>query len=164
MVGFGIANLIPIVFRAAGALPGVAASEGIAAVGTFGYVGLLAGPPLIGLAADVVTLQAALGLVVLGSPGSHVPRATCVLGDRRAHRQAGDGAPNGRGRVLVAGAQLGSKRFVSPSDATRPRRPIASSRTRPSSSTRSAGVFARKRRPSSRRPITTPRTGPPSRS
>jgi MFS family permease len=65
MVGFGIANLIPIVFRAAGALPGVAASEGIAAVGTFGYVGFLAGPPLIGLAADVVTLQAALGLVVL---------------------------------------------------------------------------------------------------
>jgi predicted MFS family arabinose efflux permease len=56
-VGFGIANLIPIVFRAAGALPGVAASQGIAAVGTFGYVGFLAGPPLIGLAADVVTLR-----------------------------------------------------------------------------------------------------------
>jgi fucose permease len=65
MVGFGIANLIPIVFRAAGALPGIAASEGIAAVGTCGYLGFLAGPPLIGLAADVVSLQAALGLVVL---------------------------------------------------------------------------------------------------
>jgi MFS family permease len=63
-VGFGIANLIPIVFRGAGALPGVAASQGIAAVATFGYAGFLAGPPVIGLAADLVTLPVALGLVV----------------------------------------------------------------------------------------------------
>jgi fucose permease len=63
-VGFGVANLIPIVFRAASALPGVAPSEGIAAVGTFGYVGFLAGPPLIGLAAEALGLPAALGLVV----------------------------------------------------------------------------------------------------
>ena len=63
-VGFGIANLIPIVFRAASRLAGIAPSEAIAAVGTFGYVGLLAGPPLIGLAAEMVTLPVALGLVV----------------------------------------------------------------------------------------------------
>ncbi len=63
-VGFGIANVIPIVFRAASALRGVAASEGIAAVGTFGYVGLLAGPPVIGFAAEALTLPVALGLVV----------------------------------------------------------------------------------------------------
>ena len=35
-----------------------------AAVGTFGYVGLLAGPPVIGLAAEALTLPVALGLVV----------------------------------------------------------------------------------------------------
>jgi fucose permease len=64
-VGFGLANLIPIVFRAASALPGVAASQGIAVVGTFGYVGFLAGPPLIGLAAETFTLPGALALVVL---------------------------------------------------------------------------------------------------
>jgi MFS family permease len=63
-VGFGIANLIPIVFRAASRLDGVAPSEGIAAVGTFGYVGFLAGPPLIGLAAERFGLPIALGLVV----------------------------------------------------------------------------------------------------
>jgi fucose permease len=63
-VGFGIANLIPIVFRAAATLPGVPAGHGIAAVGTLGYVGFLAGPPLIGLAAELVTLPVALGLVV----------------------------------------------------------------------------------------------------
>jgi fucose permease len=64
MVGFGIANLVPIVFRAASRLPGITAGNGIAAVGTFGYVGFLAGPPSIGLAADAFTLPAALGLVV----------------------------------------------------------------------------------------------------
>ena len=63
-VGFGVANLIPIVFRAASRLRGVAPSEGIAAVGTFGYVGFLTGPPLIGLAAELLTLPVALGLVV----------------------------------------------------------------------------------------------------
>jgi MFS family permease len=63
-VGFGIANVIPIVFRSAGTLHDVAPGEGIATVGTFGYVGFLAGPPLIGLAADLTTLPAALGVVV----------------------------------------------------------------------------------------------------
>jgi MFS family permease len=67
-VGLGLANLIPIVFRAAGRLPGVAASEGIAAVGTAGYVGFLAGPPLIGLTAEVATLPGAL-VIVAGALG-----------------------------------------------------------------------------------------------
>ena len=42
----------------------VTSGEGIAAVGTFGYVGFLTGPPLIGLAAEWLTLPVALGLVV----------------------------------------------------------------------------------------------------
>jgi predicted MFS family arabinose efflux permease len=62
-VGIGVANVVPIVFRAAGAIPGVAAGNGIAAVGTCGYVGFLAGPPTIGFVADVLGLPAALGLV-----------------------------------------------------------------------------------------------------
>jgi len=63
-VGLGIANLVPIAFRAASALPGLSSSEGIAAVGTAGYLGFLAGPPLIGLAARAVTLPGALTIVV----------------------------------------------------------------------------------------------------
>jgi fucose permease len=63
-VGLGLANLVPIVFRAASRLPGIAAGHGIAAVGTAGYVGFLAGPPLIGLAAEAVTLRGALGVIV----------------------------------------------------------------------------------------------------
>jgi len=34
-------------------------------VATLGYLGLLAGPPVIGLAAEIATLPGALGLVAL---------------------------------------------------------------------------------------------------
>jgi len=64
-VGLGLANVIPILFRAAAEIPGISAGHGIAAVSTAGYCGFLAGPPLIGLSAEVLTLPGALGLVVL---------------------------------------------------------------------------------------------------
>lgn len=64
-VGLGLSNLIPIFFGAAGRIPGVNPGTGIAAVSTAGYFGFLAGPPLIGLAAEVVTLTGALFSVVV---------------------------------------------------------------------------------------------------
>ena len=63
VVGLGVANLIPILFSAAGRTQGVATGTAIAAVATTGYFGFLAGPPLIGLAADAVGLPVALGIV-----------------------------------------------------------------------------------------------------
>ena len=63
LVGLGVANLIPILFSAAGRAPGIAPGTGIAAVATTGYVGYLAGPPLIGVAAEGAGLPAALGIV-----------------------------------------------------------------------------------------------------
>ena len=63
MVGLGIANLIPLLFSGAGRVPGVQAGTALAAVATTGYLGFLAGPPLIGLAADAVGLPSALGIV-----------------------------------------------------------------------------------------------------
>jgi len=63
LVGLGIANIIPILFSAAGTIPGVQAGTALAAVATTGYVGFLAGPPLIGLAAEVSGLRLALGIV-----------------------------------------------------------------------------------------------------
>ena len=63
VVGLGVANLIPILFSAAGRTHGVPAGTAIAAVATTGYFGFLAGPPLIGLAADAVGLSAALAIV-----------------------------------------------------------------------------------------------------
>lgn len=62
-VGLGIANIIPLLFRAAGEAPGVAPGVALAAVATTGYAGFLAGPVLIGCAADLVGLPTALVLV-----------------------------------------------------------------------------------------------------
>jgi len=64
LVGLGVANLIPVLFSAAGRT-GADAGTAIAAVATTGYLGYLAGPPLIGLAADAAGLPAALGIVCL---------------------------------------------------------------------------------------------------
>lgn len=65
IVGFGMANLVPVLYGAAGALPDQASGSAIAAVATMGYTGFLAGPPLIGFVAEATSLPIALGLVVL---------------------------------------------------------------------------------------------------
>jgi fucose permease len=64
MVGLGIANAIPILFSRAGNLVGVDPGTGLAAVATIGYLGFLAGPPLIGVVAQLTTLRCALAVVV----------------------------------------------------------------------------------------------------
>jgi fucose permease len=52
LVGIGIANVIPILFSAAGGIPHVQPGMGIAAVATAGYAGFLTGPPVIGFVSD----------------------------------------------------------------------------------------------------------------
>lgn len=64
--GIGLANVIPLAFSAAGSVPGVPSSRGIAGVATIGYAGFLAGPPVIGLVAEVLSLRGGLGVVALG--------------------------------------------------------------------------------------------------
>src|SRR5262245_19405987 len=63
LVGLGISNVIPILFSAAGRVRGVPPGTALAAVATTGYFGFLAGPPLIGLVAEVTSLPLAIGLV-----------------------------------------------------------------------------------------------------
>lgn len=63
LVGLGIANVIPVVFSAAGRVSGVPPATALAAVATTGYCGYLAGPPLIGLAAEATNLSLALGVL-----------------------------------------------------------------------------------------------------
>ena len=65
LAGFGLANLVPVFFGAAGRIPGEAAGTGIAAVATLGYTGFLLGPPVIGFVADLTNLSLALGLILL---------------------------------------------------------------------------------------------------
>lgn len=64
LVGLGLANVIPILFSAAGRVSGVPAGTALAAIATTGYGGFLAGPPLIGFAAGLTGLPAALAIVV----------------------------------------------------------------------------------------------------
>lgn len=63
LVGVGLSNVIPVLFSAAGRVRGVTPGSGIAAVATLGYLGFLAGPPVIGFAAEWLTLRVALGIV-----------------------------------------------------------------------------------------------------
>jgi len=64
LVGLGLANVIPVVFSAAGRVVGVSPGTALAAVATTGYGAYLAGPPLIGLAASVAGLSVALVIVI----------------------------------------------------------------------------------------------------
>jgi fucose permease len=66
LFGLGLANMIPILFGAAGRVRGMTPGVGIAAVATTGYAGLLAGPPLIGMTAELVGLRLALVAIVCG--------------------------------------------------------------------------------------------------
>lgn len=63
-VGLGLANIVPILFTAAGQTPGIAPGMGIAAVASVGYFGFLLGPPAIGFVARATSLTLGLGLVV----------------------------------------------------------------------------------------------------
>ena len=64
-VGLGLSNVVPVLFSAASKLPGVAPAHGIAAVSSLGYLGMMAGPPLIGLLAQAWSLTLGLSTVVL---------------------------------------------------------------------------------------------------
>jgi predicted MFS family arabinose efflux permease len=65
LVGLGLANVVPALFSAASQVPGVTPAHGIAAVSSLGYLGMMAGPPLIGVLAERSSLTGALGVVVV---------------------------------------------------------------------------------------------------
>src|SRR5713226_7980648 len=88
LVGLGISNIIPVLFSSAGRVGEVAAGPALAAIATPGYLGFLSGPPLIGLAAEHVSLRAALGIVcaacALVAVGAR--RLPAVTSQRGVHR------------------------------------------------------------------------------
>lgn len=65
LVGAGFAAIFPVVLSTAARAPGLAPSVAIAAMATTGYFGFLAGPPIIGLAAEVTSLRGSLGIVAV---------------------------------------------------------------------------------------------------
>jgi MFS family permease len=64
-IGAGLSSVFPIVLAAAARTTGVAPGSAIAMVSMCGYSGLLAGPPLIGALASMLTLRGGLGIVAL---------------------------------------------------------------------------------------------------
>ena len=67
LVGVGFANVVPILFIAATKVPGVAPAPAIAAVSSIGYLGMVAGPPLVGGIAQASSLSWGLAVVVVGA-------------------------------------------------------------------------------------------------
>jgi predicted MFS family arabinose efflux permease len=66
LVGLGASNIVPVLFSAAGRIPGTAAAVAIATVTVLGYAGMLTGPAVIGLIAHATSLPLALsGIAVL---------------------------------------------------------------------------------------------------
>jgi MFS family permease len=63
-LGIGVSCIVPLVFRAAGAVHGIPAGVALGAVSSMGYLGLMAGPPLVGGLAELTSLPRALWLLV----------------------------------------------------------------------------------------------------
>ena len=105
LVGLGIANIIPVLFSAAAQVPGVPPGRALAAVATTGYLGFLAGPPLIGAVAEAAGLAAGLGLV----------SGACAFVALRAGALPEAPGPEGsttKGRLVSPGAQRGGEKGV----------------------------------------------------
>ncbi len=64
-LGIGLAGVIPTLFRAGADHPGVSTGPALAAVSSLGYLGFLAGPPIIGAVAQLTSLRMACGVLVL---------------------------------------------------------------------------------------------------
>lgn len=63
--GLGVANMVPILFSAAGNHPGLAPGAGIAAVTMFGYSGILVAPSSIGFVAEHVGFRWTYGALAV---------------------------------------------------------------------------------------------------
>jgi predicted MFS family arabinose efflux permease len=67
LVGAGLSSVFPTLVAAAGRTPGAPASSSIAVVSSIGYAGLLAGPPLIGMIGEALSLRLGVGAIGLAA-------------------------------------------------------------------------------------------------
>ncbi|MBB2926851.1 MFS transporter [Paraburkholderia silvatlantica] len=74
-VGIGLANVVPVIFSAAGRTTDPPVT-GVSMAATAGYAGFLVGPPVIGFGAGLVGLRLALGVLVFAT------LAVCLAGSR----------------------------------------------------------------------------------
>lgn len=67
MVGIGSSPMFPVMIGAAGSRPGIPTGHGVAIVAWLVRIGLVAAPAVVGAAADVFGLAAALGIPLVGA-------------------------------------------------------------------------------------------------
>lgn len=65
LIGLGASNIVPVMFSAAGRLPGTSPAVALATVTMLGYVGLLSGPALIGFLSKISSLPLAMAAVAV---------------------------------------------------------------------------------------------------
>jgi MFS family permease len=63
LAGFSLSNIVPLLFRAAGSIPGHSVAEGVGGMSTCAYSASLIAPPAVGLIADRSSLSTALTVV-----------------------------------------------------------------------------------------------------
>ena len=65
LIGAGASNLVPVLFRRAGAQSVMPPALAVSAMTTIGYAGILAGPPVIGFVAQAIGLHNAFWVLAL---------------------------------------------------------------------------------------------------
>lgn len=61
LMGLGLAVVVPVTYRRATQIPGIAPAQAVATVASIGFVGFLIGPLAIGAIADLTSLRIAIG-------------------------------------------------------------------------------------------------------
>jgi len=63
LIGLGASNIVPVLFRRCGSVPGTSAAMAVAALTTVGYAGQLMGPAAVGFVSHLASLPAAFWLL-----------------------------------------------------------------------------------------------------
>jgi MFS family permease len=90
-LGIGMSVVLPVLFTTANGLTGVSLGTAVGTVSTFGSLGLLAGPPLIGVIAQLTGLPTALTACVGVVP---IVLSFLLLAASRSPDRAGSGKPS----------------------------------------------------------------------
>ncbi len=117
LVGAGLATIVPILYNAATRVPGVSRAAAIASVSSIGYLGFMAGPPIIGGIAHATTLTIAMATLIVASlilaVGARWVPTSAIVRDPAAMPRATTGAASsgdGRARTTDGAANARSAR------------------------------------------------------
>lgn len=65
LMGIGLANVVPVIYSLAGNQTDMPSGQALAAMGTFGYLGMLCGPAAIGYISNATSLNWAFGVLAV---------------------------------------------------------------------------------------------------